>query len=231
CSRPGRGWVRAHGAGAPAQAARSRALGRARPWTLPPRDESTGRLRRRRRTLRFHQDGCAGGRRRRHGVPVRGRAPRSRSAGRLDGGGRSRPGAQMSSTNVAQAARDPLAAVYVGVGLPPGELSVVRLTGRDPALPSIFRVTMVASASIAAATVGAAGLLAERNREPLREVCVDALHAVVAFRSERHVRLLDGELGELWDPLAGDYRSADGWIRLHTNYPHHRAAALRVLGV
>src|SRR5262249_55017524 len=137
----------------------------------------------------------------------------------------------MSSTNVAQAARDPLAAVYVGVGLPPGELSVVRLTGRDPALPSIFRVTTAASASIAAATVGAAGLLAERSREPLREVFVDALHAVVAFRSERHVRLLDGELGELWDPLAGDYRSADGWIRLHTNYPHHRAAALRVLGV
>ncbi|HEV7624337.1 MAG TPA: CoA transferase [Amnibacterium sp.] len=34
-----------------------------------------------------------------------------------------------------------------------------------------------------------------------------------------------------WDPVAGDYPGADGWIRLHTNAPHHRAAALRVLGV
>src|SRR5262245_51570293 len=126
---------------------------------------------------------------------------------------------------------DALTGVWTAAGMPAGELSAARLTGRDPALPSIFRVTTAASASIAAATLGAAGLLADRNRERLREVRVDALHAAVAFRSERHVRLLDGVMGGLWDPLAGDYRSADGWIRLHTNYPHHRAAALHVLGV
>ena len=34
-----------------------------------------------------------------------------------------------------------------------------------------------------------------------------------------------------WDPIAGDYPTADGWIRLHTNAPHHRDAALSVLGV
>jgi len=33
-----------------------------------------------------------------------------------------------------------------------------------------------------------------------------------------------------WDDIAGDYRAKDGWIRLHTNAPHHRAAACRVLG-
>src|SRR5205807_1098045 len=33
------------------------------------------------------------------------------------------------------------------------------------------------------------------------------------------------------DPIAGDYEAADGWIRLHTNAPHHRAAALAVLSV
>jgi crotonobetainyl-CoA:carnitine CoA-transferase CaiB-like acyl-CoA transferase len=38
------------------------------------------------------------------------------------------------------------------------------------------------------------------------------------------------ELPAPWDPIAGDYRSADGWIRLHTNAPHHRAAALAALG-
>ncbi|MEP4036536.1 CoA transferase [Pseudophaeobacter sp.] len=38
------------------------------------------------------------------------------------------------------------------------------------------------------------------------------------------------ELPSLWDPIAGNYRCRDGWIRLHTNLPHHRAAALSVLG-
>ncbi|MBX9720412.1 MAG: CoA transferase, partial [Candidatus Obscuribacterales bacterium] len=33
-----------------------------------------------------------------------------------------------------------------------------------------------------------------------------------------------------WDPIAGDYRSNDGWIRLHTNAPHHRKAAEKILG-
>ncbi|HWH26637.1 MAG TPA: CoA transferase, partial [Pseudolysinimonas sp.] len=33
-----------------------------------------------------------------------------------------------------------------------------------------------------------------------------------------------------WDAIAGDYATVDGWVRLHTNAPHHRAAALRVLG-
>ena len=34
-----------------------------------------------------------------------------------------------------------------------------------------------------------------------------------------------------WDSLAGDYPCADGWIRLHTNAPHHRQAALAALGL
>ena len=33
-----------------------------------------------------------------------------------------------------------------------------------------------------------------------------------------------------WDALSSLFRGADGWIRLHTNAAHHRAAALSVLG-
>ncbi len=35
---------------------------------------------------------------------------------------------------------------------------------------------------------------------------------------------------ELWDPFAGLYRCADGHVRVHTNFPHHRDGALRLLG-
>lgn len=35
----------------------------------------------------------------------------------------------------------------------------------------------------------------------------------------------------VWDSLAGDYPTRDGWIKLHTNAPRHRAALLDTLGV
>jgi CoA-transferase family III len=35
--------------------------------------------------------------------------------------------------------------------------------------------------------------------------------------------------GPVWDAIAGDYPTADGWIRLHTNAAPHKAAALRAL--
>jgi crotonobetainyl-CoA:carnitine CoA-transferase CaiB-like acyl-CoA transferase len=38
-------------------------------------------------------------------------------------------------------------------------------------------------------------------------------------------------LPPIWDAIAGDYQSKDGWIKLHTNLPHHRAAACKALGV
>jgi hypothetical protein len=44
------------------------------------------------------------------------------------------------------------------------------------------------------------------------------------------IRPIGWSLPAPWDPIAGDYATRDGWIRLHTNAPHHRAAAERVLG-
>jgi crotonobetainyl-CoA:carnitine CoA-transferase CaiB-like acyl-CoA transferase len=54
--------------------------------------------------------------------------------------------------------------------------------------------------------------------------------AALAFRSERYLRLA-GRSGRVWEPLSGDYRTSDGWIRLHCNVAHHAEAACRALGV
>src|SRR6185436_17542497 len=36
---------------------------------------------------------------------------------------------------------------------------------------------------------------------------------------------------ELWDKIAGAYRGRDGaWVRIHTNFPHHRDGVLKLLG-
>ncbi|MSQ30058.1 MAG: hypothetical protein EXR68_06200 [Dehalococcoidia bacterium] len=61
---------------------------------------------------------------------------------------------------------------------------------------------------------------------------VSMRHAGAAFRSERYLRVGDAPPAELWDPFSGYYRTGDDcWVQLHTNFPHHRERALRVLGL
>ncbi|WP_083469560.1 CoA transferase [Methylobacterium variabile] len=108
-----------------------------------------------------------------------------------------------------------------GAAVPP-----VAVTGSG-ALPSCYPVSDLAAASVAAAGLALAELVEARfGRRPA--VRVDRRLAAHWF-----ARSLDPQgwtLPPPWDPVAGDYPAADGWIRLHTNVPHHRAAALRVLG-
>jgi hypothetical protein len=90
---------------------------------------------------------------------------------------------------------------------------------------------MLASACVAAATLAVSELLATRTGQALRAVSVERAHVDAAFLSERHLRALGWQLPEVWDPLAGDYPTRDGCIRLHTNYRYHRDAVLKVLGL
>ncbi|MBT0623760.1 CoA transferase [Pseudomonas fluorescens] len=94
-------------------------------------------------------------------------------------------------------------------------------------LPSTFAVTELASASIGAAGQAVAHLIHQQTGR-LPSVSVDRRLASFWFSSS--IRPVGWETPPLWDPVAGDYACADGWIRLHTNAPHHRAAAERVLG-
>lgn len=95
------------------------------------------------------------------------------------------------------------------------------------ALPSTFAVTDLASASIGAAGQAVAQLIQQQTGR-LPSVSVDRRLASFWFSSS--IRPVGWQVPPLWDPVAGDYASADGWIRLHTNAPHHRAAAERILG-
>lgn len=95
------------------------------------------------------------------------------------------------------------------------------------ALPSAFAVTELASASLGAAGQAVAQLIQQQTRR-LPGVSVDRRLASFWFSSS--IRPVGWQVPPLWDPVAGDYASADGWIRLHTNAPHHRAAAERILG-
>lgn len=115
--------------------------------------------------------------------------------------------------------------VWPGVG-GPGTAEGVVFTGSGR-LPSIFPVTDLASAAIAAAALSVAELV-RRAGGGTRTVTVDRRLSSIWFATS--IRPVGWSLPSPWDPIAGDYRTRDGWIRLHTNAPHHRAAAERVLG-
>jgi crotonobetainyl-CoA:carnitine CoA-transferase CaiB-like acyl-CoA transferase len=111
----------------------------------------------------------------------------------------------------------------------PALVDRVRLTGPDQVFSAAFDVTTLATVTVAAATLAVAEFGARRTGQAMPEVTIDRFEAAAAFCSESLLRPLDWELPPLWDPIAGVYPAADGWIRLHTNYAHHRAAALRAL--
>jgi crotonobetainyl-CoA:carnitine CoA-transferase CaiB-like acyl-CoA transferase len=95
------------------------------------------------------------------------------------------------------------------------------------ALPSVFPVSDLAAASTAAAGLAVEMLRQAAGRGASR-IAVDRRLASFWFASS--LRPQGWQPPPLWDPIAGNYATRDGWIRLHTNAPHHRAAAEQVLG-
>ncbi|VWX62802.1 Carnitine dehydratase [Burkholderiales bacterium 8X] len=122
---------------------------------------------------------------------------------------------------------DALRSIWRGTGLPDEALQQVDLAGRDPVLPSSFAVGAAAQASIAAAALAACELGQVRGTGR-QQVSVDLAHAAAECIGWFSI---DGKEPALWDRFSGLYRSADGWVRLHANFAHHRDGALRLLGL
>jgi len=136
----------------------------------------------------------------------------------------------MTQTGQTPELGDIAARIWGGVGGHADRLGRLTATGPRTVLPSPFDVTGLATASVAAATLAAAEFLAVRNDlEPL-PVTVDSRQACAAFAAEALFTPVGWERPGIWDPIAGNYRARDGWIRLHTNYAYHRAAVERLLG-
>ena len=87
--------------------------------------------------------------------------------------------------------------------------------------------------SFAAASVGTAGSAIAELATTLAGTPVSATADPTLSRAWFAGSFLPAgwEIPSPWDALSRDYPCADGWIRLHTNAPHHRSAALAVLGL
>ena len=123
--------------------------------------------------------------------------------------------------------RDALAHIWQLAGLPGQALDFANLAGSDPVFPSSFNVGTAAQSTIAAAALAACELGHQRG-VARQSVGVDMLHAACECTGWFS---LDGVVPAAWDKFSGLYRASDGWVRIHTNFEHHRVGALKLLGL
>lgn len=124
-----------------------------------------------------------------------------------------------------------LASVWSALGGDPALLSRVSAVERPGVLHARLPVRERARACVGACALAAAELAALRTGGGgVPAVRVDDGAVATAFVSERHL-LVDGRAPENFAPLSRFWRTADGWVRTHANYPHHRARLLTALGV
>ena len=105
------------------------------------------------------------------------------------------------------------------------------IAGADPVLKTPYRVGAAGAAALAAVGIAASDLWRLRTGRN-QKVAVDLRAASASLKSSAYLRIDGKPPAAIWDPFSLFYKVRDGrWVRFHCNYPHHRAAALRVLGV
>ena len=129
--------------------------------------------------------------------------------------------------------QSPIAAAWRELGGDPGLVAGVSTVVRAGALPARLPVREMARACVGVCALAGAELAARRGGRSdgrVPRVTVDDGAVATAFTSERHL-LVDGRAPVSFAPLSRFWRTADGWVRTHANYPHHRARLLAALGL
>ncbi|WP_037968042.1 CoA transferase [Streptomyces sp. SS] len=113
--------------------------------------------------------------------------------------------------------------LWSALGGDPALVDRVEYGGVSGLLPARLPVMDLARAAVAVCSLAA--VEHEGLPGPVR---VDDGAVATAFVSERHLRI-DGRAPVNFAPLSRFWRAADGWVRTHANYPHHKVALLAAL--
>ncbi|MGH3692017.1 MAG: CoA transferase [Microbacterium sp.] len=92
-----------------------------------------------------------------------------------------------------------------------------------PEHPAVPLPSRLATGELAWASVGAVVLAIGRSPASL-----DPERIATAYRSDRFLTI-DGTAPPVWSPFSGFWRTSDGWVRTHGNYPHHAAGLCKGL--
>ncbi|MCZ6873208.1 MAG: CoA transferase, partial [bacterium] len=117
-------------------------------------------------------------------------------------------------------------------GWPEERADAVEITGSaDPLLPTPFRIGETSVAALAAIGLAVADLWELRSGR-CQEVAVDTRQATASLRSGKYMQLDGAPVSTERNTVMGVYPAKNGrWSYLHCNFPNHRAATLKVLGV
>jgi crotonobetainyl-CoA:carnitine CoA-transferase CaiB-like acyl-CoA transferase len=129
-------------------------------------------------------------------------------------------------------AHDALRSILPAGGRPVEQARTVEITGGlDPVLPTPFKIGECAAAALAATGLAAADLWELRTGRR-QSVAVDLRQATASLRSGHYLKMEKQEVSHGRNPVMGMYPAKNGrWSYIHANFPNHRAAALKVLGV
>jgi crotonobetainyl-CoA:carnitine CoA-transferase CaiB-like acyl-CoA transferase len=130
------------------------------------------------------------------------------------------------------AAHDALRTILPVAGLSEDRARTVEIIGgSDPVLPTPFRISETAAAALAATGLAVSDLWELRTGRR-QDVAVDLRQATASLRSGHYLKMEKAEVSHERNPVMGMYPAKDGrWSYIHANFPNHRAAALKVLGV
>ncbi|TRX90906.1 hypothetical protein FHL15_008111 [Xylaria flabelliformis] len=138
--------------------------------------------------------------------------------------------------------------IWTHLDLPPSALSSLSLPGiygaseqtLRPVIPSSFKIGHLAQGTIALSALGAAvahsaltctATTSSSDKSRIPRTTVSLRHAVLEFQCERLYTLAGKPPAETWGPIGGLHPTADGHVRIHDAFPHHRKGALQLLGL
>lgn len=120
--------------------------------------------------------------------------------------------------------------IWKSLDLPEAALRSINLPGKGLGLPSSFKVGALAQATIALSALAAALIHAERNNTAIPRVTVPLDHACIEFQSERLYTLNAQPPNADSHPIGCLHATRNGHVRIHDGFPHHRVAALGLIG-
>ncbi len=101
----------------------------------------------------------------------------------------------------------------------------------DPVLATPFKITETATATLAAVGLAADDLWEMRTGRR-QDISLDTRQATASLRSGNYLKMEDTPVPNDRNEIMGVYAAKNGrWSYLHCNFPNHRAAATKVLGV
>jgi len=126
--------------------------------------------------------------------------------------------------------REVVTLLWNHLGLPKSALASLSLLGTGLGAPSLFKLGILAQASIDLSALSAALVYSHLNNTDVPKLEVQLQHAVVEFDSFSFLTIDGKPLSPPRPPIGGPHKTADGHIRIHDGFVVHREALKKRLG-